>query len=283
MLRKIGMCLNGNFRQLFRAPGTWALVVYTMLLADIFARGIRQFCESTGEKATAVFFPVLLNSPYRAMLFLLGVFLLFMKGSFFTRTADYEIPRMGRKVWLAGQTIYIWLACMCYVAAAEIICNALLLPGLIPKLEWGRVFTTLARTSAGTEFASGLNFDYGVMVRFSAGEAVLLHYLITCGVCFLFSYLLFTLNLWTTKIIASGITGFLILFPILTSILNINAKYILSPVSWIQLSRIDRVMTNTVPSLRFIACMIAGCSVFMFIVNWIRIPGLEWGRGEEDL
>lgn len=273
--------MKSNFYIILHSPSTAALLVYITLFADIYARGIRKFCYSVDEKATLVFFPFFLNSSYMAMLFVLGIFLLFINVPFIHSAIDYEIPRMGRKPWLVGQTLYMLLACMGYVFASEIITNALLIPRISPKIEWGRIFTTLARTSAGSEFGMGLKIDYEIMVKFGAMQAVVIHYFITCGVCFLFAYLLFTLNLWTSKSIAAAITGVCILFPILTEILNLNEKYIWSPISWMQLSRIDNKMTNTVPSIKFIFSILFFACLIMFLLNLFRIGRFEWKKEKE--
>lgn len=281
MVRKMKMCVAGNLHVLLRAPSTWLLVGYIMLISDIYIREVRRFCEAVGEPANPVAAPLVLNSSYAVMVFLIGLFLLFLDIPFFHVTADYEIPRIGRRAWLVGQNIYLMVACFAYVAVFELIANSLLLPRLTPELEWGRVFTTLARTSAGSEFYTAMNLDYGMMARFDAGEAVLIHYLIASGVCVLYANMLFTLNLWTSRIFAAAVTGCGILFPWVTEILNFNWKYIVSPISWLQMSRIDRIMTNTVPSICFIAAVLVGVNVLLFLFNWVRIRRLEWRRKEE--
>ena len=278
MVRAIRCCLKSNFHTMLRAPSTWMLLAYVTLLADLYARGIRRFCAEVEESATGVYFVLFINNPYRAMLFVIGIFMLFLNIPFISNTSDYEIPRMGRRRWLAGQTVYLLTASGWYVMASEIICALLLLPRLKLSLEWGRVFTTLARTSAGTTFAFGLNLDYGVFSRFAGGEAVFWNYVITTGVCFFFANLLFTLHLWAGRLLAFCITGVGILLPVLTDVLGGGMRYILSPLCWVQFSRVDRIMTYAIPSLGFVMAALFLGNILLFVLNIIRIRRFEWKR-----
>src|SRR5699024_10745050 len=158
----IRCCLKSNFHTMLRAPSTWMLLAYVTFLADLYARWIRRFCAADEEWATGAHVVLFINKPYRTLSFDIGILMLFLSIPFISHTSDYEVPRMGRRRWLAGQTVYLLTASGWYVMASEIICALLLLPRLKLSLEWGRVFTTLARTSAGTTFAFGLNLDYGV-------------------------------------------------------------------------------------------------------------------------
>ena len=278
MVKAIQSCLKSNFHMMMRAPSTWMLFAYIVMLADLYGKGIRRFCAQVEEPVSGTYFIFFLNSPYTAMLFVIGNIVLFFNIPFVGVTSDYEIPRMGRRRWLAGQTVYLLAASGTYVFFSELICSLLLLPRLKLSLEWGRVFTTLAKTSAGSEYAAGLNLDYSAMLRFTAAEAVLWNFTITTGVCFLFGNLLFTLHLWSTRLIAYCVTGVGILFPVLTDILGSNLKYIISPLSWVQLSRIDKIMTNTVPSVGFIAAALVLCNGLLFVLNFIRMPRFEWKK-----
>lgn len=276
MYRKITSCVSGNFYVLFHSASTWILILYLCMWVDISAKGIREFCAAVGEKTSCLLFPIIMNSSYSSMIYLLGIFLLFLNVPFLHATSNYELSRMGRRIWLWGQYVYLFLASCLYVIVTNVICIVLLFPMVSLRCEWGRVFNTLLRTSARMEFNVILHSDSSILVRYQPEEAWILENCITVGVCMLLGNILFTMCLWIGKRIAISISGLLILFPIIGEIVNINWIHFVSPISWLQLSRIGEVMMNNIPSKWYILSVIIVGNAILAIINYLKIPRLQW-------
>ncbi|MGN0263904.1 MAG: hypothetical protein ACI4DX_05895 [Oliverpabstia sp.] len=281
MERKINSCLKNNFYHLFHSANIWVLTGYLLIWSDIAAKGIRTFCRAVDEKVTCFLFPLHMDSSYFSMLFLLGVFVLFLDCPFLNKVSDYEIPRMGKRIWLTGQFAYLAGASVFYVAAANLICNLLLLPYLTLKMEWGRVFYTLLRTSARKEFDVTLFCDASVLSRFSPVRGWCLQTIITIGVCFTMGSLLFTISLWMGRKMAVIIIGMLILYPIILETGTNSKLYFFSIISWVQLGRINDGWNGMLPSPTYIVGMLIFINAILYLINWVKIPALEW-RGIRD-
>lgn len=282
MVRKIISCLNNNFYHLIHSANIWVLIGYLFIWSDITARGVRLFCRSVGEKATCFLFPLLMDSSYFSMLFLLGIFILFLDCPFLSKISDYEIPKMGRKIWLTGQFGYMMGASVFYVAVANIICNLLLLPNITISSEWGRVFYTILRTSARTQFDVRLDGNGSVLSRFSAVEGWILQTAITVGVCFTLGSLLFTVGLWIGRKVAVIVVGLIILYPIILESGFNSRIYYCSPGSWVQLGKINDGLNGMLPSPSYIFIVIIAVNIILYLFNFIKISKLEWSCKREE-
>lgn len=282
MGRKIISCLKNNFYHLIHSVNIWVLIGYLFIWSDITARGIRLFCGSVDEKATCYLFPLLMDSSYFSMLFLLGIFILFLDCPFLSRISDYEIPKLGRKIWLTGQFGYMMGASIFYVMAANIICNLLLFPNITISNEWGRVFHTILKTSARTQFDIRLDGNSSVLSRFSAVGGWVLQVSVTIGVCFTLGSVLFTVGLWIGRKISVIVVGLIILYPIILETGFNSNVYYFSPGSWVQLGKINDGTNGLLPSPSFIFTVLIAINILLYLFNLIKISKLEWTSKREE-
>jgi hypothetical protein len=150
------------------------------------------FCAAVGINATPLGFVHMINDFIFQTVFLLGIIFLLSSAPFRGDFYPYIVYRSGDKEWEIGNILYIIIITFLYTVFL-VIMSIIGLKGRIDFVcEWGKIWGTLARTNAGSQF--GVQFavsDY-IIGKYEALYAMIVSFLLewTCfiwiGMCIYF-------------------------------------------------------------------------------------------------
>lgn len=173
-MRKKGLCalILYQFRKWRTTPRMYLLLVMMVIIEDMYLSKIRAFTSLTETNATPFVLPFLCEHPYFVMIFLFGVVMLFGNAPFMERAQMYRMVRSGKTKWAAAQIIYIIVASFLYFAVAFLISNLLIMPDLEWSDQWGKIYNTLAQTTAGNAVDMNFYVSYHIILDYTPWEAV---------------------------------------------------------------------------------------------------------------
>ena len=91
------------------------------------------FLPGCGPLNPAVDFPLLPGTPGAFITVYLGFVLLLSDAPFRSRQQQFVLQRVGKRIWAAGQLLYLFLACLVFTLLLWVLTWIFLLP----RLEWG--------------------------------------------------------------------------------------------------------------------------------------------------
>ena len=116
-----------------------------------------QFSEAVNIGTTPYAFAHLTNDYICQLIMIAGGVVLFCNAPFEDDEYIYMLPRAGRFSWAFGQIIYILELAFIYVLILFVISIIPFIGHLDFNMEWGKIWGTLAKTDAGSQY--GLNFQ----------------------------------------------------------------------------------------------------------------------------
>ena len=168
-------CLRGNLRRLCATPRAWAVVILLFLLLENQLAPVRALM--IGENATVSLFGMLvylLTDPVVTMISSMLLLMLLFDVPMTDETQRYIISRTGRASWAKGQTLYIVVACLCYLALMMLFTAVLLRPHLDWSGAWGSGLILFAQERMYEVYDSMLTYDPWLMNVYSPASASLL-------------------------------------------------------------------------------------------------------------
>lgn len=146
--------------QLRKMFSTSRVPVLMMLIAIYILQNldaVRQFSISVDIPVTPFAFPHIVNDLTCQLVIMAGVAVLFCDAPFEDADYMYMVTRSGRSAWAIGQVLYILLAALAYVLFLWLMSIIPFLDRLDPTASWGKIWGTLVKTDAGSQF--GLQFS----------------------------------------------------------------------------------------------------------------------------
>lgn len=142
------------------------------------------FCESVGINATPLGFVHMINDYIFQTVFVIGIIFILSNAPFRGDIYQYIVYRSGEKEWEMGNIVYIIIMTFLYTVFLAIM-SLIGLKGRIDYVwEWGKIWGTLARTNAGSQF--GIQFavnDY-IIGKYEAFYAMTVSFLLE-WICFI--------------------------------------------------------------------------------------------------
>ena len=170
----------------------------------------------------------------------LGFVLLLSDAPFRSRQQQFVLQRVGKRIWAAGQLLYLFLACLVFTLLLWVLTWIFLLPRLEWGWDWGPVLTTVAASGISPEYGVwGLEYECMRNVAPLAATAWVFGMMV--GVSFLLGEIMILCNLWLKKGIGLAVVTSFALLPFLV-VITANTPYAarkllwISPLSWLNLS-----------------------------------------------
>lgn len=114
---------------------------------------------------------------------LLGLLFLISNAPFEGKVYRYAVSRAGYRSWTAGVVIYLLFITFVYMLVIEIFSNLPLVSEMDFRLEWGKIWATLARTNASQQFEINYNIENFIIGNYDGRSAFWLSFLLE-WVCF---------------------------------------------------------------------------------------------------
>ena len=231
---------------------------------------VGELCARTGYKVTPYLLPFLLDEGSAVMMLFLGVVLLFCDAPFIEDEQPYIMLRSGRRIWFIGQILYIVVASVLYLIVLYFISVLVLLPHIEWSAEWGKLLSTFSQTSAAGQNGISIPFARVITARFDPIPAVLRCVVNGSLVATVLGMLMFFVNLNISRT-AGGICGTAL---VLWNMVTYKTAYWfvnVSPVSWVNLSRVDYDGSSIYPSLTYILLALLALFAALSAVSWVTL------------
>lgn len=230
--------------------------------------GVVRLCSQVGISASPAGYVFLMNDFIFQTTFLIGLVFIFSNAPFRDTMYSYIVHRVGSMCWEIGTILYIVLMSLLYVLYIIGISWLALKGNLEFTMEWGKIWGTLAKTTAAQQFEIPFSINAYIIGKYSPGFGMFISALLE-WICFVWIALcIYLCNVMIKKgagILAAGLFIFL-------DIMIYNSwtpwAYRFSPITLAQLSNYNREKLSYGITLNYTWCFY-GITIVCFIIGII--------------
>lgn len=229
---------------------------------------VADFSKMTGVPVTPYAFPHLVNDFRSQLMMMGGAVILFCDAPFEGREYTYILPRSRRLGWAAGQVGYIVVLSFAYVlflfasSVLPLICRVSF------DMKWGKIWGTLAKTSAGIQIGLPFEVTEYLVSCYDAIPALVLSLVLEFACVLWLGLLTYALNKMTNRPVGTMAAAFMVLLDICIANDWMNWAYRFSPITLAQ------IRTYTGYNLQYHIDLAYGISFFVigiFILSIVSI------------
>ena len=196
----------------------------------------------------------------------------------------YQVIRTGRVRWALGQIETILISSFTFVILAIGMTGILLLPNVTLSEGWGKVLYTLSMTGASGDFSIPFSIPYEILSHYTVLEGLGVTILVDGMVIAFIGLLMFCISLIGSRLLANVVAMVFVIMPMIQ--LNIGMavpelNYV-SPVSWMNLSKIDITGTGSGLPLSYCVTILGIMSILLSIVIIWKIRTVDFQMVKED-
>ena len=268
---------------------TISIRMFTLLLLlgfvyHIFLTPLNSFVKSVNHPICPFIFPFLLSDIYFLVLFMAAVVYYFSDAPFMKNWTMYQVIRTGRVRWAFGQIETILISSFTFVILAIGMTGILLLPNVTLSEGWGKVLYTLSMTGVSGDFNIPFSIPYEIISRYTVLEGLGVTILVGGMVIAFIGLLMFCISLIGSRLLANVVAMVFVIMPMIQ--LNIGMAVpeldYVSPVSWMNLSKIDITGTGSGLPLSYCVTILGIMSILLSIVIIWKIRTVDFQMVKED-
>ena len=268
---------------------TVSIRMFTLLLLlgfvyHIFLTPLNSFVKSVNHPICPFIFPFLLSDIYFLVLFMAAVVYYFSDAPFMKNWTMYQVIRTGRVRWAFGQIETILISSFTFVILAIGMTGILLLPNVTLSEGWGKVLYTLSMTGASGDFNIPFSIPYEIISRYTILEGLGITILVGGMVIAFIGLLMFCISLIGSRLLANVVAMVFVIMPMIQ--LNIGMAVpeldYVSPVSWMNLSKIDITGTGSGLPLSYCVTILGIMSILLSIAIIWKIRTVDFQMVKED-
>ena len=223
-----------------------------LLLQGLFAfsmlQPIADFARDVGYPATPYGFVFMCSDLIYQMIIMGGAIWLFCNAPFQDQLYPYLLARSGRRSWTTGNLFYIWATSFFYLLYLFVISILPFLFNLSWSAEWGKIWTTLAKTNVGGDYAISVLISDQIRSRFTPLQAVGASIALEWLCASLLGTLIYVGNRFFERPVGLWVAAFFVFYDITIYNMLSNWHYTYSPVS---LARLTTTMGDSNVSLSY--------------------------------
>lgn len=260
----LSICMQ-NIRKWCKDYRIWSIAILLIIIIQIYVDDIKNISSFLEADVPVWIFPFMYSQFYTKLLFTIPIILLFCNAPFIDDNQVYVYIRAGRRKWILGQILYIFLASAIYYLFIFFV--SLLTTSIYGsfEMEWGKVLYTISETNIALQRnclyveVSSIILDY-----FTPLQAVWFTFVVSWSNAVLIGMIIFACN-YLTKLKYFGISLSSMLIVFSCFVLNYGRPELIkySPTSWITLDKIDIGGKTENPSFLYCICF-----------YWLAIVGL---------
>lgn len=250
----LSICMQ-NIRKWGKDYRIWSISILLVIIIQIYVDDIKKIASFLNSDIPVWIFPFMYSQFYTKLLFTIPIILMFCNAPFIDDNQVYVYVRAGKRKWIWGQILYIFLASALYYFFVFFV--SLFTTSIYGGFEmnWGEVLYTISETNIAFQMncpyveVSSVILDY-----FTPIQAVWFTFVVSWSNAVLIGMTIFVCNYLTKmKYFGIALSSMLIVFScfVLTCGHPELVKY--SPSSWITLDKIDIGGKTENPS--FFYCM----------------------------
>lgn len=246
-----------NYKKLFLNPRLYILIILQFIYLWYLISPLVELSQQLKVRITPWLFPHITGYRYSQLILMLGIVVLFANSPFIEEEYNYLVVRSGKKKWVLGQIFYMITAAGLYFIVILLMTFILVVPNIYPSLEWGKVITTIANTTAGDKFELVINSR--MLLIYSPLYSTILSFVLSWVTGSILALIMFIINLKTRNFLGIIVTTFIIFLDraIFSNFPNFKFSYV-SPVSLSSLSNLDISSNGNLPTVSY-------SMVFLFV------------------
>lgn len=254
-VKNILLCVRMNLKKAAMESRIYVVMAVSLVFQYYTFNSLHAICDFLGEAVTPWVFPFFLGSP--SLFFIYGglAMLLFCDAPFLDGQAPFVIIRTGRRGWIVGQILYVFLLSLLYTFWNCLTAVLLLIPDVAFEADWGKVLWTISanpdifqRVGVPGSFCPQGKIMELLPPMQAMAVSILLYWLGTV----LIGMIILCFRVLTGRMIGIAISGVLTVLAYFTCYLGrLNygrALLFLSPVNWSCMNFLDWFGSGTAPS-----------------------------------
>lgn len=240
MLNKLIRVCYFHLRQALEHPRILTILLLEAIFIYSTVRPVNSFAMTMGVKIGPWAFPHLTGDFICQLVIICGLIFAFCDAPFENGAYIYIQSRAGELAWSCGTCVYIAAFSFLYLVLIYIVSIIALIPQLSFVDEWGKIWGTLARTTAGTQFGLSLSVNDYVIGAYSPFEATITAFLLEWACCVWIGLVIYCFNRMSGTALGCFIAAAFALMDIAIWNEWRYAFYHISPLTMAQLAAISR-------------------------------------------
>lgn len=241
MLNKIWRVLLFHLKQTLSTPRVPLLFSLTAIFIFSNLQPVSEFANDVSIDATPWAFSHI-TSDYICQLVIMAVTIfLFCDAPFISAAHSYILPRSGHIAWGIGTCLYIVVLSLLYVLLIQIISVIALFPNVTFQTGWGKIWGTLARTTAATQYGIAFTVDDYIIGAYTPFHANLISFLLEWSCCVWIGLVINFFNNTSGTTIGSMVAAGFVFMDITIANEWSYSLFRFSPVTMTQLPALSRV------------------------------------------
>lgn len=242
MLRKAIRVLYFQLKQIRSSLKIQLIFILIAIFIYATVEPVNDFASSVNVLIRPWVFPHLTNDFICQLVIMSGTVLLFCDAPFKGDAHNYILPYTGHKAWAMGMCLYIVVISFIYVLLILVAGTIALLPNIQLGNGWGKIWGTLARTNAGSQFGLSFKADDYILGKFAPLQATILCFLLEWACCTWLGMITYLFNYLTGTMIGSLLAAGFVFLDI--TIAN-EWSYIFYRISPVTMSQIHTLSGST--------------------------------------
>ncbi len=258
-------------------------LVFLLIAIFVFSnlQGILDFSKDVDISVTPWAFPHITSDIICQLVIMAGAVALFCDAPFKSSIQTYILPRAGYTAWTVGQYLYIVTLSFLYVCMILLASILPLLPNISFQDGWGKIWGTLARTVAGSQYGIPFFVEDYLIGTYSPLQATVLSFLLSWACCVWLGLLTYFVNNVTGNYMGTFLSVGFVLLDITVANEWLPWFYKISPVTLAQLQALKRSDSLYGVDLKY-ACLFFGISIVCLFLGCIVTSKFQILRREKQ-
>lgn len=228
--------------------------------------------------------PFLYKSLYIQVVYGISVVYFFSTVPFFQYSQMYAVIRQGRMQWMIGKIIRIWAAAFLLTITDFFMSVLLLLPRVEFTMSWGKLFYSLALTTAANDYGVLLTIPYKIISSYTPVQATGIVLLMMFLITGMLATSMFFFSMFVSRSFAVIIATILAIMSIVAG--NVSFLYpkiiYVSPFSWMNVLLLNGSDLKIHPSFMQAIMLLLGISIVLTIFIFLRVRRIDFDWIKEE-
>lgn len=265
---------------------TFAMVI--LVTCWSYNQPMKTFIQSVDYPVSWCVFPFFMAAFGFLIIFWFGIIYVNSDAPFMQHENMYQMLRVGRRRWAAGQIGGIFVRSFLLVIFTAIATILPLLPHIEMTSQWGKLLRTVAMTNVMEAYDFKYMIYYEIFNQFTPLQLMAVTILVCTLICTFLGILMFFLSIYVNKV--CSIAGASALAILMFLVVNVNpAKRHLAaclvPTIWVEIAKMATTEVGMLwmPSIPYMLCfLLAGIGIMSILILW-KSKTMEFHWEKEDI
>ena len=268
-------CAAVNFRKWAVTPQIWVTAVVIAIFGVWNLSWVMEYSYASGIRIAPWIFPHFLLIPIMQLVYGYLTIVFFSDAPFRDAFAQFLEIRVGKKLWICGQLLYIVEAALVYSLYYMVITIVMILPRIYVTLDWGKAIEQLCYdreiTSAYGIVGGALAFAPDILENFTPLQAMVLGLLMLWLVSVWIGVMIFFLHIILKKGAGIAVAGFFVFLAYFSNFVGAlmfgNRIFFVSPINWVALGYLNIAGRGDLPDVWYAVSILLVSSVIMGVTG----------------